>query len=679
MSNYYEKQGAKVNIAHELMARNWDVQGYSPDESDSMTDYYCPAHWSGIATKNGYILVVDNSYSAEAKEITKYNPKGNLSFEDREKINKLEKMTQANGATVGEEENAKQLINKIKEKVSTEPAYEVIGMSLAHMANPKGSIWHIEKDGKIYDKGNALTKFDDMPKTWQFDFIKMEYKDSYKHWGTISEEKRKVINEFKALILRFERVVSGMNSMGDGTAETEKTGLEQQEKAGYEKVIKNITKKVIKPIEKADKTININDVLSFSYHGHYWIVTEIYNNNKGQTCVVYELLGSEKRGYQRLSGISLQGKRYYQQLSRLEKEITEGKTKVYTLQEVEEITPTEKWVKIDKSQKPYNSKPQTKPEEPKTEPKTEQKQEQAITEEYTITADTDTRDNSPLWVVKLNRTLTKEEYQKVSNEFKTLKGYYSKFKHGFIFRYDPTTVLSGNSEAKTEQTVKEQTKATRSKAEETAENIIDASTDIITELKLTPAQYPTNEEYRTALKNYVDKHNIKITDDILDYIRKQELFDLVIVLEYFNIKDGFMYDCHFKAWDMSMDDIKNAITALNISYIDYGEKIGFKGITAEQTRQVKGISDKNNSMFFIDKEEKERKIYSAEININSKLNGIELKFVTEPDEQCKVELKQHGFRYSQFNKIWYAVYNERNLQKACTITGNTIEQYREAI
>lgn len=57
MSNYYQKRDAKVNIAHALMDLGWKVYGYKKDESDSMTDYYSPANWDGIATKNGFVLV----------------------------------------------------------------------------------------------------------------------------------------------------------------------------------------------------------------------------------------------------------------------------------------------------------------------------------------------------------------------------------------------------------------------------------------------------------------------------------------------------------------------------------------------------------------------------------------------------------------------------------------------
>lgn len=475
MSNYYEKQEGKVKIAEALMERGWKVYGYHADESDSMTDYYSPAYWNGIAVKNGFILVVDINRDEKEQKIERYNPKGNLSIEDREKITKLEAMTQENGATAGEEENAKKLIEKIKEKISDQPAYETIGFIPAHMANPGKCKWHIEKDGKIYDKGTGITKYADIPESWEFDINKMEYTDRYKfysdydnvkHERILPEETRKIINDFKALILRFERVVNGMNTMGDGTKETEEKAAEQQGKAGYEKVIENITKKVIKPVQKDNITINVNDVLSFNYHGHYWIVTDIYTNAKNQKCVTYELLGSAKRGYQRLHGTSC--KRYYQLESRLIKELEAGTTKIYTLQEVEEVTPVEKWVKVDKSTRKYNTdkKEEQKPQDATKQ--SEQTRETIKSDIYTITADTDTRDNSNIWVVKLKNRVDTEEFNRIRNDvMKPINGYYSRFKGGFIFKYDPTSKLMPNIE----QTAEE---VTEQKQEETiTDNVID--------------------------------------------------------------------------------------------------------------------------------------------------------------------------------------------------------------
>ena len=73
MSNYYDYREVKVMIAHKLMAMDgWKVYGYKEDRSDSMTDYWDPADWSGIAEKNGYILCVDVYGAAGPQEIRKY-------------------------------------------------------------------------------------------------------------------------------------------------------------------------------------------------------------------------------------------------------------------------------------------------------------------------------------------------------------------------------------------------------------------------------------------------------------------------------------------------------------------------------------------------------------------------------------------------------------------------------
>ena len=140
-----------------------------------------------------------------------------------------------------------------------------------------------------------------------------------------------------------------------------------------------------------------------------------------------------------------------------------GKTKIYTLQEVEVTEEVEKWVKIEKSKNTYNKKSEVKPEtaeQPITETTNTETVDSNISEyELIITADVDTRDNSPLWVVKIIDKLSKEEYKNVASEFGKLKGYYSKFKHGFIFKYDPSAVLKSESveqeQQETEKTTEE--------------------------------------------------------------------------------------------------------------------------------------------------------------------------------------------------------------------------------
>jgi hypothetical protein len=42
-----------------LQTRGWTLYGFKEDRSDSMTDYYDPASWDGIAEKGDHIVVVD--------------------------------------------------------------------------------------------------------------------------------------------------------------------------------------------------------------------------------------------------------------------------------------------------------------------------------------------------------------------------------------------------------------------------------------------------------------------------------------------------------------------------------------------------------------------------------------------------------------------------------------------
>ncbi|PLR99611.1 LPD25 domain-containing protein [Bacillus sp. T33-2] len=101
MSNYYSNQESVANVYVGLVERGWNCFGYRADQSDSMTDYYSPARWEGVAEKDGYILLVDVYSTSE----------------------------------------------------SGKKGYPVF----SHV-NPKRNNWHIEKDGEIIAKGNGAFK-----------------------------------------------------------------------------------------------------------------------------------------------------------------------------------------------------------------------------------------------------------------------------------------------------------------------------------------------------------------------------------------------------------------------------------------------------------------------------------------------------------------------------------------
>lgn len=217
---------AKVNIYSALKERGWDTFYFNAYATDKSAKNYTPA----IAIKNGFILCIDISSddvkNFSGKEKYTYIPNIN-DFTDDNKINKLKKITQKNGATSGEEANAKELIDKIIQQTgqNREGLEKQKLIYPLFMANPDKCKWHIEKDGKIYDKGNVLTKFSEISESYNFDFNSIKY--NYKK--TISEEKQKVINDFKDLIFRFENIVNVKNNINntDGITNIVKsTGLQ---------------------------------------------------------------------------------------------------------------------------------------------------------------------------------------------------------------------------------------------------------------------------------------------------------------------------------------------------------------------------------------------------------------------------------------------------------------------
>lgn len=87
----------------------------------------------------------------------------------------------------------------------------------------------------------------------------------------------------------------------------------------------------------------------------------------------------------------------------------------------------------------------TKPKAAKTETAEKEEEAAAIEEKATytfkVTRGEDTRDGSELWVVRIQETLSKDEYIRINKLIRDIGGYYSKFKHGFIFRFEPSEAL----------------------------------------------------------------------------------------------------------------------------------------------------------------------------------------------------------------------------------------------
>lgn len=83
----------------------------------------------------------------------------------------------------------------------------------------------------------------------------------------------------------------------------------------------------------------------------------------------------------------------------------------------------------------------TSPANPKKTKAEPEKLEQKTGYTYKITKGEDTRDGSDLWIVRIVEKLDKIAYIAENKAMKERGGYYSKFKHGFIFRFDPSEIL----------------------------------------------------------------------------------------------------------------------------------------------------------------------------------------------------------------------------------------------
>lgn len=134
------------------------------------------------------------------------------------------------------------------------------------------------------------------------------------------------------------------------------------------------------------------------------------------------------------------------------------------------------WCHIEEVKTPYEVEKVVK-KTIKAEKKTAEKQttteataEEVNVNNYTfeVTEDTDTRTNEKIYLVKVAEKLSREEYIKVNQYIKSLGGYYSKFKHAFLFKENPTEKLNATltAEAETEPTTTEES-TTETPTEET--------------------------------------------------------------------------------------------------------------------------------------------------------------------------------------------------------------------
>lgn len=460
MSTYYDYRDVKVMIAHKLMNMDgWKVYGYSADASDSMTDYYSPANWGGIAEKNGYILCVDVYGAREPEEIRKYNYNG-FSYDSKiaGKITKLKAMTVDRGASEQEEVSAKTSIERLQKKAEAATEnnnkYTVIGMVPGHMAHPSRSNWHIEKDGIVIAKGNGILKYSSVDSYYSYENYMKDYKEfktldadawekentkyllnhSY-HYETEEEaakgakynrerlEKDAIlIDEFEKFINKLDTTCGGLLGEGDGTI--------------YEKVTVTEYKKELKAFDTETGSIAEGQLFKLKSNFNY-------GHSKGQIFRIHE---TEYNGRKSYHAYKLNGKRTKECTGKADtsnrwntfnekflKWVEDGMISWCELKEVKTPYEVEKVVKKTIKVENNNNTEDTN---------TEEALENVTHYTYEISEDTDTRTAEKIFLVKVVEKLSREEYLQVSKSMKSLGGYWSRFKGAFLFKENPADKLN---------------------------------------------------------------------------------------------------------------------------------------------------------------------------------------------------------------------------------------------
>jgi len=242
MANYYEKQGSLVKLMEGLQRQGWLIYGFNEDQSDSMTDYFHPASWDGIAVKNGYILIVDiyANGSIGGDFIQR-----SYDHKVAKRIQKLQTLADNHAASKGERANALAMIEKLDKSVVEEILVQGNKPKVKYQKNPGNSKWHIERNGKIVAKGTGIYGFDDV-NTWKeesivfndFETAKLYHRGWFnfstpESWAEHIEYQKeqnkktiKLLDKYFALLDKWDKIVT--IKLGEGNQEelVEKTVVE---------------------------------------------------------------------------------------------------------------------------------------------------------------------------------------------------------------------------------------------------------------------------------------------------------------------------------------------------------------------------------------------------------------------------------------------------------------------
>jgi hypothetical protein len=577
--SYYDNQESVANIYVGLVERGWNCFGYKADESDSMTDYWSPARWEGIAEKNGFVLLIDvYSTSQSGYKVTK---KGYTA--DFSKIAKLQATINDKAASPNEKETSQKIIDQMLAK-QKESEVVIAEYPVFKNANPKGCNWHIEKDGNIIAKGKGAFQCDG--------YLFASYR----------EETMKKVNAF---IDKIESKIKG----------TEQLEAVQQE----------VIKKVIKPVET---TVNVNNFVkdqtiiklnSGFTGGHYkgellqFVNSHTYNR-KGEEVTTYTFVKLGKK-YQQLKMHGAANNTLTLDVKNLEKWLNDSSILTMELKEVEEVIYKTVYKTVNRKGQEENllsgevaetvqTEAPKAPKAAKTETKKENKQTTII------------KDESIQVELKLNEKLNGIELyftgkpSEGTRELLKENGFrWSKYNKCWYTKQSDKSMLFAESLVSAyNDTITEEPET----MEEVTETVITASEEANQVTEPITAEQPTNEE-ETPENPYNS--------------------------EYVITPNGFY--CHFKAWDFEPEQITELLQSSNIPFTEAGEKFFFQGITELQFKLVQMINKENGSILWDDSNEYEEPKQPENKQPKNNVIDFSSRFKTKQEKKEIDNMKTH--------------------------------------
>lgn len=125
--------------------------------------------------------------------------------------------------------------------------------------------------------------------------------------------------------------------------------------------------------------------------------------------------------------------------------------------------------------------------------------------------------------------------------------------------------------------------------------------------------------------------------------------------------------------EVTNEDLKKVILENVDSIKKYQGIICFAEDFKTKTIEVKEVVEETQEI----KETKKETIEDVKIVLNEDKNGVEIYFSGKPSEDVRNNLKSNGFRWSRFNKCWYAKQSEDTLGFANSLTDTTEEEIKQ--